>query len=333
MVTCPCKVPCPCRSNAPPSQPRCENLSYVRVVEGNYGSLKLDGVEYVWAADECTGARHPRKPTTLYFPPAVAQRQITAVENIMTGDCSRTGSSEMKARRAEVTAGATGSVYSVRAPVLRIEVDLAPGPLAMEPLPALDSWSNTVTYARNLTARIDDPQAGLKWDYSGLQANYRTFEMTSELLEKGLMLATFRDDTGRFNEMHRQLIRELHLEVPLTRDDFQNMLAQVRGPAKPISAATAQDASGAVGGTVYGTNGQPRSGARIRMTANAPVVVPVAVTNAIGGYFVSRVQPGKYRVCASSWDGQQAQEGCAPVSVKAGFVLRQDLKMSAVSGN
>jgi hypothetical protein len=301
----------------------------VRIVEGNYDSVRLDGVEYVWAADECTGGHNPRKPTTLYFSRSAAQKQIAAVENIMTGDCSYTDSRQMAAKRVDLTAGATGSVYSVRAPMLRLAVDLAPGPLAMEPLPALDSWSNTVTYARNITASIDDPEAGLKWDYSGRQANYRTFEMTSELLQNGLMLAAYRDDSGRFNEMHRQLIRELHLEVPLTRDEFQNMLAQVRGPAKPASDRSGRDASGAVGGTVYGADGQPRSGARIRLT---PAVTSTAVSNAAGRYFMSRVPPGAYQMCASSWDGQSAMEGCAPVAVKAGLVLNTDLRMGAVSG-
>jgi hypothetical protein len=326
-------VPCPCRSNAPPSQPRCENLSYVRIVEGNYGTVKLDGLAYVWAADECTGGRHPRKPTTLYFPRRAADNQISAVENIMTGDCDHAGHADVKAKRVELTAGASGSVYSVRAPVLQLEVDLAPGPLVMEPLPALDSWSNTVSYARNITARIDDAQAGLQWDYSGLQANYRTFEMTSELLAKGLMLAMYRDDTGRFNDMHRQLIRELHLEVPLTRDEFQNMLAQVRGQAQTPSSAAVGDASGAVGGTIYGSDGQGWSGARIRMSGSAPTAVPIAVSNAGGQYFISRVPPGAYRMCASSWNGQQGQQECTPVTVKAGMVLRQDLRMRVVSGN
>jgi hypothetical protein len=334
VVTCPCKVPCPCRSNAPPSQPHCENLSYVRIVEGNYGTTKLDGLEYVWAADECTGTRHPRKPTTLYFPRAATAKQISAVENVMTGEqCAHAPKSEMRSKRVDLSAGAAGPLYSVRAAsLLRIDVDIAPGPVPMEPLPALDSWSNTVTYARNITARIDDPQAGLKWDYSGLQANYRTFEMSSTLIEKGLMLAIYRDDSGRFNEMQRGLIRELHLEVPLNRDEFQAMLAQVRASAKAVPDVVGKDLSGAVAGTVYGTDGKPRSGARIGI-AEPSAAAPIAVSNAEGRYFISRVSPGAYQMCALRWDGQTAEKSCAPVSVKAGFVLRQDLKLGAVAGN
>jgi hypothetical protein len=329
VVTCPCKVPCPCRSNARPSQPHCENLSYVRVVEGNYGITKLDGLEYLWAADECQAGPHSRKPTNLYFPRAVTAKQIAAVEDIMTGEhCAHARSSEMKAKRVDLSAVAAGSVYSVRVPsIIQMDVDLAPGAMPMEPLPALDSWSNTVTYARNITARIDDREAGLKWDYSGLQANYRTFEITSALVEKGLMLAMFRDDTGRFNAMHRSLIQEQHLEVPLSSGEFQSMLAQVREPAKPVPGESGKERSGAIAGTVYGADKKPRSGARIRMVASPPRAVPVAVSNALGRYFIARVAPGAYQLCAFTWDGRTAQKSCAPVSIKVGIVERQDVNL------
>ncbi len=335
IVACPCKIPCPCRSNARPSQDHCENLSYVRVVEGNYGPTKLDGLQYLWAADECQGGPHSKKPTNLYFSRAVTEKQIAAVEDIMMGEhCAHAGNSGMKAKRVDLSAGGAGSVYSVRVPsLLRLDVDLAPGAMPMEPLPALDSWSNTVTYARNITARIDDPEAGLKWDYSGLQANYRTFEITSALIEKGLMLAMYRDDTGRFNAMQRSLIQEQHLEVPLTGQEFKSMLAQVREPAGAVSAEIGKDSWGAIGGTVYGADGKPRSGARIRMAATPPRAVPVAVSNAMGRYFVARVAPGPYRLCAFTWDGKTAQKSCANVDVKRGSVERQDVKLEAMSTN
>ena len=317
------------------SQNHCENLSYVRVVQGNYGTTKLDGLEYLWAADECQAGPRSQKPTNLYFSRAVTAKQIAAVEDIMLGEhCAHTRNSGMKAKRVDLSAGAAGSVYSVRVPsIIQMDVDLAPGAMPMEPLPALDSWSNTVTYARNITARIDDPDAGLKWDYSGLQANYRTFEITSALVEKGLMLAMFRDDAGRFNAMQRSLIQEQHLEVPLSGEEFKSMLAQVREPAKTVSAGAGKDPWGAIGGMVYGADGKPRSGARIRMVATPPRAIPVAVSNAMGRYFVARVAPGPYRLCAFTWDGRTAQKNCANVDVKVGVVERQDVKLEAMLTN
>jgi hypothetical protein len=336
IVTCPCKIPCPCRSNARPSQPHCENLSYVRVVEGHYGTTRLDRLEYAWAADECTGPSHPRQPTSLYFPATATPDQIAAIESIMTGEhCSTPAiASEMKAKRVALTADASGSVYSVRVPsMLRLDVDLAPGPVTMEPLPALDAWGNTVTYAHSITARVDDPQAGLKWDYSGLQANYRTFEATSELAERGLLLAMFRDDSGHFNQAQRALIQELHLQVPLSPDEFQRMLVQVREPAKDRPKNTRGDSSGAIAGTVFAADGKPRSGARIRTTGTNLATVPVAVSNPSGQYFLARVPAGTYDVCAFSWDGQTAEKTCLPVAVKRGTVVHQDLALTVASGS
>lgn len=335
MVTCPCKVPCPCRSNAPPSQPHCENLSYVRIVEGNYGATRLNGTEYVWAADECTGRVRSSKETTLYFKRNATEAQVTAVESIMSGEhCAGGSDTGMHPKRVDLAAGARKSLYSVRVPsLLRMDVELAPGAVSMEPLPALDSWGNTVTYARNVTARIDDRAAGLKWDYSGKQANYRTFEASSELVRQGLMLALYRDDSGRFNEMHRNLIRELHLEVPLNREEFQSMLAQVRSGAPAAGDGVGTDASGAFGGVVYGPEGKVRSGVRIRLTASPPAFAPVAVTNGAGAFFLARVAPGRYQACGLSWDGKTAEKGCVPAVIKAGTVLRQDLKLAAVAGN
>lgn len=331
IVTCPCKVPCPCRSNAAPSQSHCENLSYVRIAQGEYGRTKLDGVECVWAADECTGAQHPRKPAYFYFGSKVASTQVQAVERIMTGDsCSRTGSSDVHSKRVPLSAGASGGIYSVIVPkILRMDVDLAPGSMPMEPLPALDSWSNTVTYARNITARIDDPQAKLKWDYSGLQANYRSFEIASEFLEKGLMLAMYRDDSGRFNEMHRSLIRELHLEVPLSGSEFQQMLGQVRLAARRVPEPIASEPFGSVAGTVTGLDEHPRSGVRLQCKSTENFPIPAVVTNPAGVYFIARVPAGRFELCASSWDGTVAAQSCAAIEVQARKVLRQDMRLRA----
>lgn len=323
VVTCPCRVPCPCRSNAPPSQPHCENLSYVHVVQGNYGTVSLDRVKYLWAADECTGRHSSLKPTSLFFPPSATKAQIDAVERIMGG--------EFRVSRVSLEAVANGSLYSIRVPkAIAIDVDVAPGPIPMEPLPALDLWGNTVTYARNITARINAND--LKWDYSGLQANYRTFEAEAAFAAKGFLLGLFRDDTGRFNEAQRALIRELHLEIPLNREDFEKMLAQTHAPSIQTPASLADDPHGSVGGAVLDSGGKPRSGARVRLTTNGNAV-QVAVTNPAGRYFIAHVPKGASRLCASTWDGRHAAESCVPLAMTPGAVLQRNMKLSPTNPN
>lgn len=321
LVTCPCRVPCPCRSNAPPSQPHCENLSYVHVVQGNYGTVSLDRLKYLWAADECTGRHSALKPASLFFPTSATQAQVGAVERIMAG--------EFRVHRVPLEAAASGSLYSIRVPgAIAMDVDVAPGPIPMEPLPALDLWGNTVTYARNITARIDVND--LKWDYSGLQANYRTFEADAVFAARGLLLGLFRDDTGRFNEAQRALIRELHLEIPLGREDFDRMLAQTHAPSPQMAIRLADDAHGSVGGVVLDTEGKPRSGARVRLTPDGNAV-QVAVTNPAGRYFIAHAPKGASRLCASTWDGRHAAENCVPLTMTPGAVLQRNLKLSATN--
>jgi Protein of unknown function (DUF1326)/Carboxypeptidase regulatory-like domain len=337
IVTCPCRVPCPCRSNAPPSQGHCENLSYVRVVEGHYGQTKLDGLHYVWAADECVNPTQEHKPTRLYFSTSATAGQIKAVESIMTGEhCAGTRqaairTADMVATKVDLTAGANGSVYSIRAARLaEIDIDIMPGPIPMEPLPALDLWGNTVSYSRNITAKMDDPQAGLKWDYSGLQSNYRTFESSSELAIRGLLLGIFRDDTGKFNEMQRSLIHELHLEIPLARDEFRQMLDQVRLPARQVPAHLSFAGQGSIGGIVLDPKGEPRSGARLQIQSGSSNFPQLAVTNPAGRYFFAHVPAGKYELCASTWDGKNSMRSCQQTAVSAGRVLNVDLRLAVL---
>jgi tetratricopeptide (TPR) repeat protein len=44
LVCCPCKVPCPCRSNGPPTYKHCENTGVFRITEGHYGNVPLNGL-------------------------------------------------------------------------------------------------------------------------------------------------------------------------------------------------------------------------------------------------------------------------------------------------
>lgn len=332
IVTCPCHVPCPCRTNGRPSEPHCENLSYVHIVEGKYHSVSLNHLKYVWAADECRGPSCRRKPTTLYFQQGVTKSQIDAVEKIMDGEePQEPGAPSMRAKRVPLFAGTYGPHYFVRAAsTIRVDVNVAPGPLPMEPLPALDMWGNTVTYARNIHAKIDDPDQGLHWDYSGLQANYRTFETNAEFAAKGLLLGLFRDDSGRFTTEQRLLIHELHLEIPLGREDFDRMLHQVKPEAQAadIPENPIEDKHGSIGGLVMDPEGKPRSGARVQLKT-AGSYTQIAVTNPAGRYFFAHAPTGSSELCAFTWDGRNTAAACESVRATRNQILGRDLRLQA----
>ncbi len=50
IVCCPCAVPCPCRSNARPTHGHCESTGVIRIAEGNYGKVPLDGLIFTVVA-------------------------------------------------------------------------------------------------------------------------------------------------------------------------------------------------------------------------------------------------------------------------------------------
>src|SRR5438128_5979112 len=56
MTLCPCASPCPCRSGGRPTHPDCEAATFVHVVRGHYGAVRLDGLKFVDVADMQRGA-------------------------------------------------------------------------------------------------------------------------------------------------------------------------------------------------------------------------------------------------------------------------------------
>src|SRR5260370_34281061 len=101
----------------------------------------------------------------------------------MSGEhCAGKTPDDMRVARVDLRAGANGPLYSVRVgSKAQLDVDIMPGQIPVEPLPALDLCGNTVAYARNITDRIDDAEAGLMWYLRRLLSNTRTIVTGSDL--------------------------------------------------------------------------------------------------------------------------------------------------------
>src|SRR5262249_21148345 len=79
MVFCPCKTPCPCRSNAPPTEGHCEATGAYRIERGNYGKVRLDGLVFVTvsrAMETCSA------PVSVFVAPTTTDEQFVALERI-----------------------------------------------------------------------------------------------------------------------------------------------------------------------------------------------------------------------------------------------------------
>ena len=109
-----------------------------------------------------------------------------------------------------------GKVFLVQVPgVLQMKIERQLNGSG-EPLlrtAALDYFSNTLEYARNLIYKLTDAQAGMKLDYSGRQANYRTIDLDSRDYQDATMLIQFEDGSGYFTAKQLELIKAQKLPM------------------------------------------------------------------------------------------------------------------------
>jgi Flp pilus assembly protein TadD len=213
MVCCPCKSPCPCRSNGPPTYGHCENTGLMRIHQGHYGSVSLDGFQFVSFNNEMETRT---APDTLYVEPSATDEQLIALERIMQSFNPLQPSMLVNVERVPILFRASGrdNVYELKIPKLlemRIRRRLTPAGEPLFAAAALDQFSNRIEYARNLTYKLWDGNGALKWDYSGHQANYRVIDLTSRAYTDQTMLIQFADGSGTFTKKQTDLIQSQKL--------------------------------------------------------------------------------------------------------------------------
>src|SRR5207249_10821428 len=85
VASCNCAWGCPCQFNALPTHGRCEGLMTVRITEGHFGSLKLDGVRFV-VAFSFPGAVHEGNGAfQLILDPGTTTEQRDAIVAVTSG--------------------------------------------------------------------------------------------------------------------------------------------------------------------------------------------------------------------------------------------------------
>ncbi len=213
LVCCPCKVPCPCRSNAPPTYGHCENTGAYRITEGHYADIRLDGLTFA-AVDALMGEE--KIPSSVYVDSSSTDEQVIALERIFQTFNPLHPFLFLNVKRAKVSfvVSQPGRTYEVSVPgVIQIKIqrqlDSKGEPLVRTA--ALDYFSNTLEYARNLTYKVWDDDGKLRWDFSGRQANFRTVDLDSQAYRDQQMLVQYIDESGFFNRKQLELIKSLKL--------------------------------------------------------------------------------------------------------------------------
>jgi hypothetical protein len=216
VVCCPCSIPCPCRSNAQPSYGHCEATLYLRIAHGSYGAVRLDDMQVVTSGGMC--AIHPQGIAALYFEPTASRSQQLAFMRLWAsfsaGHVADFPHVRILPIHSEVTGG---SLFKVVIPgTLEMTVDRNWG-RDSPPMPrvaAQDHFSNTLQYAQNIRYWMHDVEAGLDFDYSRRQANYREVDLSVQQYRSRQMLIEFANGRGWFTSEQMKLIRDQRLAIP-----------------------------------------------------------------------------------------------------------------------
>jgi len=213
MVCCPCNTPCPCRSNAPPTHGHCESSGGFHIAKGNYGDIPLDGMTFVVVS---AAMDTQSVPAVFYIDSSATTEQVIALEHVFQQFIPLRPFLSLDTRLVTVTSERSREVYGVEVPgviQMKIERQLDGNGEPLQRTAALDYFSNALEYARNLVYKVTDAQAGLKWDYSGRQANYRTIDLDSRDYQDAAMLIQFEDGSGYFTDKQLELIRTQKLPM------------------------------------------------------------------------------------------------------------------------
>jgi hypothetical protein len=216
VVACPCRVPCPCRSNGQPSYGHCEATLYVHIRQGHYGAVKLDGLQAVETGGSC--AMSYKRLAALYLDASMTAEQVAAFKKLLASFFPDQTAEFPYVRSVPIDGRITdGRLFEVSIrDILEMKVDRnwgQPDPPFPE-VAACDHYSNTIQYAQNIHYRMHDDHAQLAFDYSRRHANYRNVDVGAQQYRTQSLLIQFQDGTGWFNHEQLKLIEEQHLTLP-----------------------------------------------------------------------------------------------------------------------
>jgi hypothetical protein len=212
---CPCKVPCPCRSNAPPSDGHCETAAAFRIDQGHYGDVELDGFVYVTlngVMDELGSS------VTLFVDRSASDQQVVALERIYQAFNPLQPFVFLVVERAPISfrhlpESRTYEVEIPRRVHLKVQRQLDTQGRPLMRTAAIDYFSNIIEYVENLGDEVWDEGGGMRWDFSHRQANLRFIDLKARDYQSGMMLEQFADRSGFFNPRQLELIRTLNLPM------------------------------------------------------------------------------------------------------------------------
>ncbi len=215
-VCCPCAVPCPCRSNAPPTYGHCEATLYAEIHQGHYAKVSLDGVKFIQIGGDCSMSYH--QLSAMYLDPSASPAQREALMKLIASFAKGQTVDFPYVLAAPIDTQVTGGhLYNISIPgILRMLIDKNWGlpNQPFSPVAAQDNFANELLYVQNLRYKVTDGAANLHFDYSRRQANYRVIDLGHSQYQNRAMLIQFTNGKGWFSPDQLRLIQEQHLPIP-----------------------------------------------------------------------------------------------------------------------
>jgi hypothetical protein len=221
MTLCPCATPCPCRAGGQPTHGSCEEAAFVAIARGHYGATALDGLRFVTVGDMYHGEWHVVYADSAATAPE-RDAMLAILENMRLPRSyfaplflpfARGNLRFRTVERIDYQVAEGGALRQVEIPgIIRLEARLrtdAQGN-ATERTPGYDLLSNWIAFADNLTYRYHDADLHLGFEYSGRQANFRTFHVDKRDYDASRLLFQNSGAGSDAAEARRQIIAELH---------------------------------------------------------------------------------------------------------------------------
>jgi hypothetical protein len=176
----------------------------------------MKGVRLAYLSGSC--AMSYQGMTDLYFDNTVTPEQQQAFMKVVSSFFGGKPASFPYVRSVPMEVQVTaGHLYSIVIPqIMDIQVDRNWGQ-PTPPLPwvaATDHFANALQYIENIRYRLHDPDAGVNFDYSHRQANYRVVDLSSEQYKSGSMLIQHAQGDGQFSQRQLAIIKAQHLQLP-----------------------------------------------------------------------------------------------------------------------
>lgn len=119
-TNCNCAFGCPCQFNSPSTNGHCEALVAVRVEEGHFGDVRLDGVRFVWLLQWPGEVAEGNGAAQLVVDSQSSAAQRDAVRRIVAGEETAPGATHFA-----VFSSTLSRVHDPIAAPIELEIDVA----------------------------------------------------------------------------------------------------------------------------------------------------------------------------------------------------------------